>query len=42
MNGILDDAAVGLDHGELVIPGNVLRREVFDPVVQQVSLLPRR
>ncbi|KAF9510349.1 hypothetical protein BS47DRAFT_1396085 [Hydnum rufescens UP504] len=32
----LDDPAVGLDHGELVIPGDVLCREVFDPVVEQV------
>jgi len=32
----LHDPAVGLDHGELVIPGDVLRREVFDPVVEQV------
>ncbi|KAF9510360.1 hypothetical protein BS47DRAFT_1331774 [Hydnum rufescens UP504] len=31
-----DDPAVGLDHGELVIPGGVLRRKVFDPVVEQV------
>ncbi|KAF9503115.1 hypothetical protein BS47DRAFT_1402731, partial [Hydnum rufescens UP504] len=30
------DPAVGLDHGELVIPGDVLRLEVFDPVVEQV------
>ncbi|KAF9510320.1 hypothetical protein BS47DRAFT_1396057 [Hydnum rufescens UP504] len=36
MNDILDDAAVGLDHGELVIPGDVLRREVFGPVVEQI------
>ncbi|KAF9510356.1 hypothetical protein BS47DRAFT_1348169, partial [Hydnum rufescens UP504] len=34
--GDLDDPAVGLDHGELVIAGDVLRREVFDPVVEQV------
>ncbi|KAF9511742.1 hypothetical protein BS47DRAFT_1298549, partial [Hydnum rufescens UP504] len=32
----LHDPAVGLDHGELVIPGDVLRCEVFDPVVDQV------
>ena len=31
-----DDAAVGLVNGELAIPGYLLRREVFDPVVQQV------
>ncbi|KIP01522.1 hypothetical protein PHLGIDRAFT_96918 [Phlebiopsis gigantea 11061_1 CR5-6] len=30
------DPAVGLVHGDLVIPGVLLRREVFDPVVQQV------
>ncbi|KAA1466844.1 actin-like ATPase domain-containing protein [Dentipellis sp. KUC8613] len=31
-----DDASVGLINGELSIPGNLLRREVFDPVVNQV------
>ncbi|KAF9510359.1 hypothetical protein BS47DRAFT_1364649 [Hydnum rufescens UP504] len=31
-----DDPAVGLYNGELVIPGDVLRREVFDPVVKEV------
>ncbi|KAF9510323.1 hypothetical protein BS47DRAFT_87827 [Hydnum rufescens UP504] len=36
------DPAVGLEHGELIIPGDVLRREVFDPVVEQVGLLPSR
>lgn len=30
------DPSVGLIHGELSIPGNLLRREVFDPVVNQV------
>lgn len=30
------DPSVGLIHGDLAIPGNLLRREVFDPVVQQV------
>jgi len=30
-----DDAQVGLFNGELSIPGNLLRREVFDPVVNQ-------
>jgi hypothetical protein len=30
------DPSVGLVHGELAIPGNLMRREVFDPVVQQV------
>ncbi len=27
---------VGLENGQLSIPGNMLRREVFDPVVEQV------
>ncbi|KAI0752193.1 actin-like ATPase domain-containing protein [Fomes fomentarius] len=31
-----DDPAVGLVNGEVTIPGNLLRREVFDPVVNQV------
>lgn len=31
-----DDPSVGLINGELSIPGNLLRREVFDPVVDQV------
>ena len=31
-----DDPTVGLVNGELAIPGNLLRREVFDPVVKQV------
>jgi hypothetical protein len=30
------DPSVGLNHGELSIPGNLLRREVFDPVVNEV------
>lgn len=30
-----DDPAVGLINGELAIPGNLLRREVFEPVVNQ-------
>ncbi|THG99119.1 hypothetical protein EW026_g3173 [Hermanssonia centrifuga] len=30
-----DDPNVGLQNGDLTIPGNLLRREVFDPVVQQ-------
>ena len=30
-----DDPSVGLLNGELAIPGNVLRREVFDPVIDQ-------
>jgi hypothetical protein len=31
-----DDPSVGLINGQLSIPGNLLRREVFDPVVNQV------
>jgi len=31
-----DDPTVGLINGELAIPGTLLRREVFDPVVNQV------
>ncbi|KAF9228091.1 actin-like ATPase domain-containing protein [Gyrodon lividus] len=30
------DPSVGLINGELAIPGNLIRREVFDPVVNQV------
>jgi len=30
------DPTTGLEHGELVIPGDILRREVFDPVIEQV------
>ncbi|KAF9234588.1 actin-like ATPase domain-containing protein [Melanogaster broomeanus] len=30
------DPSVGLVNGELAIPGNLIRREVFDPVVNQV------
>ena len=30
-----DDPSVGLFNGDLVIPGNRLRREVFDPVIDQ-------
>lgn len=30
-----DDPSVGLFNGELAIPGNLLRREVFDPVIDQ-------
>jgi len=33
------DPSVGLINGDLVIPGNLLRREVFDPVVDQVITL---
>ena len=31
-----DDPRVGLVNGELSIPGNLLRHEVFDPVVNEV------
>lgn len=34
-----DDPRVGLVNGELSIPGNLLRHEVFDPVVNQVLYL---
>jgi hypothetical protein len=30
------DPSVGLVHGDLAIPGVLLRREVFDPVVHEV------
>jgi tRNA A37 threonylcarbamoyltransferase TsaD len=30
------DPSVGLINGQLSLPGNLLRREVFDPVVDQV------
>lgn len=30
------DPSVGLVDGQLSIPGNLLRREVFDPVVAEV------
>ena len=33
-----DDPSVGLEDGQLAIPGYLLRREVFDPVVKQVRL----
>jgi len=33
------DPSVGLFNGELAIPGNLLRREVFDPVVNEVLQL---
>jgi hypothetical protein len=32
------DPSVGLMNGQLSIPGNLLRREVFDPVVNEVCL----
>jgi hypothetical protein len=34
-----DDPSVGLINGELALPGNLLRREVFEPVVDQVCPL---
>ncbi|CCA73398.1 hypothetical protein PIIN_07352 [Serendipita indica DSM 11827] len=34
-----DDPSVGLFNGELSIPGNLLRREVFDPVINEVLQL---
>ena len=34
-----EDPRVGLVNGELSIPGILLRREVFDPVVNQVLYL---
>ncbi len=34
-----DDPRVGLVNGDLSIPGTILRREVFDPVVNQVLYL---
>jgi hypothetical protein len=39
-----DDSSVGLFNGELSIPGNLLRREVFDPVIDEVRglVLPAR
>ena len=33
------DPSVGLINGQLSIPGNLLRREVFDPVVNEVRHL---
>jgi hypothetical protein len=33
------DPSVGLVNGQLAIPGNLLRREVFDPVVNEVMQL---
>lgn len=36
-----NDPSVGLVDGQLSIPGNLLRREVFDPVVAEVcELIP--
>ena len=35
------DPSVGLINGELAIPGNLIRREVFDPVVNQVVSVVR-
>ncbi|KAG8787696.1 hypothetical protein FRC15_008371 [Serendipita sp. 397] len=34
-----DDPSVGLSNGQLSIPGNLLRREVFDPVINEVLQL---
>lgn len=34
-----DDPQIGLINGELSIPGRLLRREVFEPVVNQVLYL---
>ncbi|KAK4702662.1 hypothetical protein P7C70_g3563, partial [Phenoliferia sp. Uapishka_3] len=34
-----DDPAIGLEYGEIAIPGHVLRRDVFDPVIDQVLQL---
>ena len=34
----LDDPAIGLENGELVITEDVLRREVFDPVIDRVGI----
>jgi len=31
-----DDPSVGLESGQLSIPGNLIRRQVFDPVVEEV------
>lgn len=36
-----DDPQVGLRNGDLTIPGNLLRQEVFDPVVHQVQHIIR-
>ncbi|TKA51123.1 hypothetical protein B0A53_05941 [Rhodotorula sp. CCFEE 5036] len=33
------DPEIGLEFGELVIPGSVLRRDVFDPVIEDVLAL---
>lgn len=32
------DPSVGLESGELVIPGRVLRRDVFDPVISTCAV----
>ncbi|KAF9519986.1 hypothetical protein BS47DRAFT_1387607 [Hydnum rufescens UP504] len=36
---ILDDPAIGLENGELIILGFILRRDVFDPAIIQVCAL---
>ena len=35
------DPEIGLEFGELVIPGSVLRRDVFDPVIGTFIFSPR-
>jgi len=32
-----DDLDVGLLNGELAIPGSLLREQVFDPVIEEVT-----
>ncbi|KAL8291455.1 hypothetical protein RQP46_002433 [Phenoliferia psychrophenolica] len=34
-----NDPSIGLHHGELVIPGLLIKREVFDPIIEQVLSL---
>ena len=36
-----DDPSVGLLNGQLAIPGALLRREVFDPVIDQARQTSR-
>ena len=33
-----NDPEVGLINGSVSIPGNLLRREVFDPVIEKVRM----
>jgi hypothetical protein len=35
-----NDPDIGLEYGELSIPGHVLRRDVFDPVISESPLPP--